>query len=148
SRHSGKVMNLYFLLTFPLATLLALVVFRRFNLGYFPSVVGGLLFAFTPYHFFRGEGHLFLSAYYLIPLVIMIALRVCQGWNPWVSQADDGTIRKKRIDFEFFVSIGICMLMAGSGVYYAFFSCFLLLVSGIWGAFQQRAVRPLLLSGI
>src|SRR5262249_1876646 len=50
SRHSGKVMNLYFLLTFPLTTLVALVVFRRFNMGYFPSLVGSLLFAFTPYH--------------------------------------------------------------------------------------------------
>ncbi len=88
SRHSGKVMNLYFILTFPLTTLLALIVFRRFQVAYLPALVGSLLFAFTPYHFFRGEKHLFLAAYYLVPLVIMIAVRICQGWNPWSSSAE------------------------------------------------------------
>jgi phosphoglycerol transferase len=40
------------------------------------------------------------------------------------------------------------MLMAGSGAYFAFFSCFLLLTAGLWAAFQHRTLRPLVLSGI
>src|SRR5205823_2422012 len=41
------------------------------------------------------------------------------------------------------IAIGICALMAASGVYYAFFSCFVLFVAGVWAAIQQRSVRPL-----
>src|SRR6266852_9281504 len=54
SKDSAFVMNVYFLLTFPLATLSALIVFRRFQVSYGPALVGSLLFAFTPYHFFWG----------------------------------------------------------------------------------------------
>src|SRR5690606_37977352 len=70
--HYAVVLNVYFLLTFPLSVVSALVVFRAFRVSYPPAIVGSLLFAFLPYHLGRGENHLFLVAYYLIPLMVMV----------------------------------------------------------------------------
>jgi len=71
----GLIGNLYALSAFPLTTLCSLFVFRRFGFRYGPALVGSLLFAFLPYHFFRLQvGHLFVAGYFLVPLTIMILL--------------------------------------------------------------------------
>ena len=62
------VMNIFYLLSFPLITLASLYVFRQFNLSYIPALFCGLLYAFLPFHFMRNQTHLILSAYYIIPL--------------------------------------------------------------------------------
>src|SRR5207249_8068612 len=112
SKDSAFVLNFYFLLTFPLTTLSALMVFRRFQVSYGPGLVGSLLFAFTPYHFFRGEGHLFLSAYFLIPFIIMLILRICEGWTPPRSTGAEGTrAKKRRMNLGLAGSLVLCMLI-------------------------------------
>ena len=65
-------MNIFFLLTFPLTTVFTLFVLRQFKISPLPAIVGSLLYAFIPFHFLRGEGHLLLSSYFLIPLVVLI----------------------------------------------------------------------------
>src|SRR5438132_909694 len=74
-----RVVNLYFLLTFPLTTLTTLFVLRRFDVGWVPGTVASLLYAFMPYHFARHLCHLFLASYYLIPPTILVMLWVYQG---------------------------------------------------------------------
>ncbi|HEY3274525.1 MAG TPA: hypothetical protein VGJ92_12210, partial [Methanocella sp.] len=61
SANYAMTMNLFFLLTFPLATVAMMYVLRRFRLSWPAALVGGLLFTFIPFHFMRGEGHLFLA---------------------------------------------------------------------------------------
>src|SRR5215510_967094 len=63
----GVILNLFFLLTFPLTTITALFAMSRLGVTYGPALVGSLLYTFFPYHLYRGESHLFLAAYYLIP---------------------------------------------------------------------------------
>jgi phosphoglycerol transferase len=119
------VMNVFYLLTFPLTTISSLFVLQRLNLSYASSLISSLLYTFLPYHFMRDESHLFLSAYYFVPLVVMVLL--------WV-MAD-----KLRL----IPSIIVCVLIGSAGVYYPFFSCFLMLVAGLSGALNQRRFRPL-----
>ena len=47
----GLTLNFYFLLTFPLTTITAMLVFRQFKVSYTSSILGSLLYAFLPYHF-------------------------------------------------------------------------------------------------
>lgn len=49
------VMNIFFLLTFPLTTLCSMYVFRKFKCSRISSIAGSLLYTFLPYHFFRGK---------------------------------------------------------------------------------------------
>ncbi len=73
------VMNVFFLLTFPLTALTAYLVLRRLAIGPDVALVMALLYTLLPYHFFRGETHLFLAAYYVVPLGAYLALSVLDG---------------------------------------------------------------------
>ena len=124
----ARVMNAFFLLTFPLTALVALFVFRRFGLAAWPALCGSLLYTFLPFHFGRGQQHLFLAAYYLVPLGIMVALWITLGAVSLVDEERRWGWRHCR--GKLIASAIICALIGSSGAYYAFFTCFFLLVAG------------------
>ena len=80
-------MNVYFLLTFPLAAAAAYLAFRHLGATRAPSVVCATLFALLPYHFVRGETHLFYSAYFAVPIGAYLALAVFTGEPLFVRRA-------------------------------------------------------------
>lgn len=125
-----RVLNIFFLLTFPLVTIATLYVLRRFNVPYVIALVCSLLYAFLPFHFMRNESHLFLSAYYLIPLAAMVVLWVAGAELSWRSR-------------KFMLSAVICVVVGSSGIYYPFFTCYLLLVAGALAALRLQKLRPL-----
>jgi phosphoglycerol transferase len=137
----GAVVNLYFFAGFLLATWSALAVLRHFKLARAPAVVAALLFAFAPYHFFRGEQHLFLSAYFVIPLAGMLML--------WV-MSDERLFILTRCGRFFWlpvpsgkgaVALAACALLGSDGAYYAFFTILLLMGTGVYRAFEVRSFR-------
>ena len=130
THNPALVLNIFYLLTYPLVAVASLYVFRHFKFSYVPALFCALLYTFLPYHFLRNENHLILSAYYGIPLVVMVLL--------WIS-AEEFSLRTKR----FLISAVICVVIGSSGVYYPFFSCFLLLVAGVIGALKVQKLRPL-----
>lgn len=73
------VVNLFFLLTFPMTSLSAHVALRRLGIGAPAAAVPSVLFSLLPYHFFRGESHLLLSAYYAVPLSSLLFLELLAG---------------------------------------------------------------------
>lgn len=140
SQH-GLILNLFFLLTFPLTTLASLYVFRHAGVSYLPALLGSLIYTFIPYHFFRGEGHLFYSAYYIVPLMVLVVLWVYSGKLQLFRRRDGKTafgFRNWRAVFALIVAV----VIASSGAYYSFFGCYLLLVAGIMAFIQRRDVFP------
>ncbi len=79
TRDPAVAMNLFFLLTFPAVAVAAVLVLRRLGLSRPASFAAAVLFAFVPYHFWRGETHLFLSSYVAVPLGAFLALRTIEG---------------------------------------------------------------------
>jgi hypothetical protein len=73
------VMNVFFLLTFPVTAVVGYLVLRRLTIGPEVSVVIAVLYALLPYHFMRGETHLFLAAYYAVPVGVYLVLCVFDG---------------------------------------------------------------------
>jgi hypothetical protein len=73
------VMNVFFLLTFPVTAVVAYLVLRRLAVGREVAFVIAVLYTLLPYHFIRGETHLFLAAYYAAPLGVYLALSVLDG---------------------------------------------------------------------
>ena len=130
------VMNLFFLLTFPLTALTAFIVLRRLAVSREISLVIALLYAFLPYHFQRGEVHLFLAAYYAVPLGAYLALAVFRGdrlfgrWRPTLITA---------------VMCAVVATASGSG-YYAVFTVVLVVVAALL-AFLVRRERQALMAG-
>lgn len=138
----GLTLNIFYLLTFPLTTLTSILVFRQFKISYSSSIFGSLIYTFVPYHFLRGESHLLLSTYYLVPLVIMVIL--------WVYE--DNTIvfdkngKLNIFNLKFLMSIFVCILMGAGCVYYTFFSCYFFMVSGLVLFLSKKDIRSLLTS--
>jgi hypothetical protein len=130
------VMNLFFLLTFPLVALTAYIVLRRLPVSRGIALVVALLYAFLPYHFQRGEVHLFLAAYYAVPLGAYLALAVFRGdtlfgrWRPTLTTA---------------VMCAVVATASGSG-YYAVFTVLLVAVAALL-AFLVRRERAALVAG-
>lgn len=73
------VLNLFFLLTFPAVGLAAWASFRRIGLERATSLLLAVLYAVTPYHFLRGEQHLFLTSYAMVPMAGALVIDVLQG---------------------------------------------------------------------
>lgn len=137
----GVAFNLYYLLGFPLAAITCLFALRRFQVTYPSAIAASLLYAFMHYHFFRGEEHLFLASYYVVPLSVMVVLWVYLGRLTWPFQqaSPEGPEGRRR----FWGSLAVALLQASAGVYYAFFACYLLLVAGAAAALRQRSFRAL-----
>jgi len=128
-------LNLFYLLTFPLTALTTLYVFRTLRISIVSSIVGSLIYSFIPYHFLRGESHISLSSYFLIPLMILVFIWIFQDKNILYNA------EKKKIElrnYHTIVSLIICGLMALQNIYYLFFTCFFLLVIGVFHTLSTR----------
>src|SRR5262249_9988905 len=123
----------------------------RFDISWGVAIFASLLYTFLPYHFARGQHHLFLSAYYFIPPVVMVALWICRGElflsneKPKESVgAKTSRLRALRRNPKFIFSLILCLLVGSAGYYYAFFSCFFLLGAGALAALRGKDARALL----
>jgi phosphoglycerol transferase len=140
---AGAVFNIYYFLTFPLATISALFVLRRLGFSHPLGLTLSLIFAFAPYHFFR-IGHLFLAAYYLVPFIVLIVLRIYQGQPPFFRfDQDSGTWRWHWRSWESLGTVVLALLIGAGGVYYAFFACFFLAIAGISAALAYKRLAAL-----
>jgi phosphoglycerol transferase len=144
SPDAAVILQVYFLLGFPLATLTSLFVLRHFRIAYVPALVASLLFTFAYYHFFRGIGHLFLAQYYLVPLGVMVALWLHRdgGWLLY-RDAESQKVRLRPWTPRALGALAVCLLLASAGIYYAFFACFLYLVAGLAAALASKRPGPL-----
>ena len=134
--------NIFYILTFPLIVCTSFYVFRRFSISPFLSAIGAFLFSFLEYHYARNIPHLFLGAYYLVPLIIMVMLWLFSGELETIESEGSSQAKGSSINPKFRGSIIICLLLSASNVYYAYFSCFLLLVTGAVRSVWQKKFRP------
>jgi phosphoglycerol transferase len=131
------VLNLFFLLTFPLTALTSFVVLRRLGVSHGISLVVALLYTFLPYHFMRGETHVFLAAYYAVPLGAYLALAVLRGeplfgrWRPLLVTA---------------LFCAVVATASGSG-YYAVFTALLVVIAALLRFVVQRERQALVAGG-
>src|ERR1044072_6089056 len=141
SSNAVVVLNIFYLLTYPFTALTSFYVFRRLKFSFVSSLCCSLLYTFLPYHFMRDESHLFLSAYYFIPLVVMVMLWTTSG--EFFDHVEGQKPKFNPRGSKFILSVVICVLMGSKGVYYPFFSCFLLLIAGLSGSINRKTLRPL-----
>lgn len=140
------VTNLFFLLTFPLTTLTSMIVFRKFEIGYPYAILGSLLFTFIPYHLIRGVGHLNLSPYFIVPLMVMVLLWIYSNEIAINISDNSSGIKSLMYNYKLMVSILICILSGVTYFYYPYFFCFFLMLVGIISSAIHRQKAPILIS--
>ena len=114
--------NLFYLLTHPLTALTMLFAARWMYLGRVISVAVALLYAFAPYHIWRGEHHIALSAYFMLPVALVVALSIDDVLGPAASKEAGWSVMALRTAEQTVHSRS--RLHApddGCGVYYALF---------------------------
>ena len=132
--------NLLFLGGFVLAAWAAVFVLRAFSVQDQVAAAAGLLFAFLPYHFWRGTFHPNLSFYVAIPLITSVALWLCAAEALVFRRDQTGRLRWALSPRRTVPAVGACVLAALSGPYYAFFGMFLLLTGGLIGFLRRPGV--------
>ncbi|MBN9121348.1 MAG: hypothetical protein J0I06_19720 [Planctomycetes bacterium] len=94
------VYNAYSLLTYPLTVLTAMWVLRWLKLSLPTAALGGLLYAFLPYHQERYHYHYFLAAYWWVPVSLVPALAITKGDFPFFRRGPDGRYPPLTIDWR------------------------------------------------
>ncbi len=173
--HYPLILNFFFLLSFPATVAITLYVLRRFDISWGVAIFASLLYTFLPFHFARGQHHLFLSAYYFIPPIVMVALWICRGelllssnkpnekpdvgpneppGEKLTEKPDEKTgawarrLTALRRNPKLIFSLILCVIVGSAGYYYAYFSCFFLLAAGALAFLRERNVRVLLAPAI
>lgn len=136
----ASAINLYFLLGFALAAVTSIAVLRSVGMSRIAAVTVSILYALLPYHFMRGQFHLFLSAYWMVPLGVLLCLWVLSSK---VSIFAPDAWRLEWRTWRMLWIVVICLIVGASGVYYAFFTCFLLVVAGVSAAVRFRESKRL-----
>jgi len=133
--------NLYFLLTFPLTVLTAMLAFRHLGLTLPAAAVGGLLYAFLPFHYERWENHYFLAAYWMVPVSLLPAFAIGRGDFPFFVREPDGRYVARLRSWRVAGLVALLAAVASAGAYYAFFTCALTAFAGVYGVVAQRTWR-------
>ncbi len=144
SHNYGLVLNLYYLLTFPLCAFATLYFLRRIGVSTATAIAGSLLFAFLPFHVLRFESHLFLSALYTLPLAALMVVWIAMGNPLFGFQLPADAPSRPGLTRDGVIALVSCILVAWDHPYYAFFTCTLLPVAGLLGSFRFGHRKALL----
>jgi phosphoglycerol transferase len=128
--------NGYYLLTYPAAAACAYVALAALGVSALPAGIASVAYALLPYHFYRGEMHLFLAGYHFVPLAALVALWIARGDLP-------ARGRPRRVA----IAVVVMLLTAGAGIYYAFFTAWFLVVAALYAGIRERTWRPVRAAG-
>lgn len=116
-------LNIFYLLGYVLVAWSAYFVLKHLEISKWTGILGAVLYAFLPYHFFRNMGHLYLSEYFMVPFMVYYVLLFMKEEVVWKKE-NGRWLTWKNVEH---VLIFACMGL--TGVYYAYFACFFLCVS-------------------
>ncbi len=136
----GTVLNVYYILTFPLTAITSLVLFRWLKIHAAFALALSLLYTLQPYHFMRGQGHIMLASYYFIPLLLLVALWLsqCRSLSPPPRDCEAAVQTKFVLNWRLIFSIVICFVASSAGHYYACFACFFFMLASIRASLRFR----------
>ncbi|MEA2354277.1 MAG: hypothetical protein QOD61_406, partial [Solirubrobacteraceae bacterium] len=143
SSDAGLVTNLFFLATFPLTGLAAYCAFRGLRLGPAVACVCSILFALLPYHFYRHESQVLLSAYYAVPLGAYLFLSLF-GPNPPFARRANGPRPLAWASGRSIATVAACVVIGSAGLYYAVFAVLLLLGGAVVALVARRGAGSIL----
>lgn len=130
------IINLFYFLSFFLTALSAFYVFCYLGLKHFSAVVGSILFTFLPTHFSRGEEHIALSLYYVIPIFTLFCFEVFNDFS-FIGDKKSSYIKQ----FFYFI---LCIFATATDTYYAFFGAFFIFLTGVISGINAKKWMPFL----
>jgi phosphoglycerol transferase len=137
----GAVMNVFYLAGYAAVGVATAFVMRRLHVSRLSSLGVAVLFTLLPYHYIRSETHLFLSMYWIAPLLLLVLVWLDSSDPPLVKHASGGWFPFALRNRRSIAALAICAAAGACGVYYMFFGCFFLAVVGLRAALRDRSYR-------
>jgi phosphoglycerol transferase len=132
--------NAYYVLAFVACGLGMLWFLRREGVGRSLSLALSVLYAVAPYHFWRNEAHLFLGAYWTVPLTLVVVMAALRGEPLWRRRTGRSGLVGLLTGRG--AAVAIIMVAAGSATaYYAVFGGILLAFAGFLALGRTRSWR-------
>ena len=149
SSNPAEIVNVFFLLTFPLTALAAFVVLRAQRVSAAPAVACPALFALLPYHFLRNESHLFLSAYWAVPLACFLMLGLL-GDEPLFERRAraEGPAWLRWASRRSLLTLAACVVVGSTWFYYSAFGAILVAAAAAVAVLVRRDRRTLAVAGV
>jgi hypothetical protein len=127
-RDAVLTVNVYYIFTFVAVALAAWFVLRRLGVSRLVAAVVAIVYSFLPYHFARGEAHLLLSGYFMVPIATLLILQVLSDDPPFTARRESPEPRWRialwsRRAVPWLLA---CTALGSTGPYYAFFAVLLL----------------------
>jgi phosphoglycerol transferase len=149
----GVVMNTYYLLGFAVVAAITHLVMRALRFDMWISGAVALLYAFLPFHFFHGQGHLFRSAAFSAPIAGLILLSVLAYRRTLLVRADaeSTSLESLRANIRWGRVAGLVALTAVVGIsetMTTFFTAFALLVAAAVVSVRDRSAGVLVPAGL
>ena len=130
---SATAMNLLYLASFSLVGVTGFLALRRLGADPWPALVCSILYALLPYHFIRGEGHLFLATYYAVPAGAFLAVSVFSG---------------DRLRLVAVIGLAVLVGTASGSFYYSAFTIVLVVAAALFRFAATRDRRALVTGGV
>jgi hypothetical protein len=131
--------NLTFMSILAMAGLISYLVMLELGIKNWIAIVTSSVFGFSPFMIMRNFGHIVLTEAYFVPLSVLLCF--------WIYEREDIF----RFDKNFFhvprnyFAVLFLLLIANNGIaYYPFFTCFILLVTGVSKALKEGKFRYIL----
>jgi phosphoglycerol transferase len=133
--------NAYFLLGYLLVALSAYYVARYLGLQKMTALLIGVLYSFLPYHQIHGEIHLTRSAYYIVPLDVLVLLWLASWKTQLYRWEADGSLSLRRGRMAFV--LGVLVVQGVSDTITSGFCICILVLLGVLLAINSRSIKPL-----
>jgi phosphoglycerol transferase len=131
-RNEFLVFNAYFFGSYLLTTITGYIGSRMLRVQRAPALLIGITFSFLPYHYLQGPNHLFLAAYWAIPLWVAFLIRelMDDSISPFTNQSFNfKSLRNWATKTSTITLVIIAIIATTTGLYYGFF--FIVLTSFI-----------------
>lgn len=116
------IYNLFYFLTYVLATLTCLYALTQLGVKKVIAVVCALLYSFLPFHQQR-MAHIWLEPYFLIPLIALVAIWIITEQIEFKRYEDSNIIQSIWKNSKLKQALLFSFLISSTGLYYAFFAC-------------------------
>jgi len=133
-------MNLYYVIGFPLAAVTAVAALRDIGVSRAMSGSLAVVYSLATYHFIRGEAHLFLASYFVVPLAVLLVVRVLQGRRIW-GRRHGATGWRAVVLGPGAGTVVIAAVVGTAQSYYAVYFLLLLAVAGLASLILRRDWR-------
>lgn len=133
--------NIAFILLFPITSIITYLVMKNMGIRNLFCIFGSLTFSFLPYRFLRKTTHFFLSMYAQIPLITLVIFWLITDENFFIMNKDFFKYKKN------YYAILFLIITSFTGIYYAFFGVFFIIIAIIIKTVNKRNIKTLL-SGI